>query len=556
MTALCGISGELTGKGVVITTSGYTYDKDLLEKYAQEHGYVCPTTGEAYDPKENVLELRAAPGAGNLKPRTTQTASVPGLLSLLQNEWDAVMLEAHKLRKENYSTREELSQTLYMHDAACRVVARLIKERDEAKAALSSLKAGAGGHSSAGAAPSQAMEVENNAGNASGKRERGEEDGEEAKKVSKSGITKEVVEKIMTTAKALAKTRKKRPLPDGLTSLESLSSSYELVGKFPLHTTSGPTRGITCMDTDGESGNLVTGGADGKFKVFDMSARKASSDAVKAHGKAITSIKLLSSLDLVGTCSVDKTCKVWKNAGESKTKAYSYDLLYTLSDHSSEVVGVDKQACGDYLVTFGKDGSWIFYDLLEGLKLSTTTAGEGVGFTCGTFHPDGILLGTGTSAESGGDVLIWDVKTQKSVAKMQGHKGSVSSLCFSENGYYMATASSDHSEGCKIWDLRKLANVHTIDLAPLVSGKKFGKKPPKVVATFDSSGAYLGVGVGGAVQVYGSKQSWSPLLGQEGGFQDVPSTTTKGVSCLNFGTLAKNLYVGSNSDHNLRIYGC
>ena len=138
---------------------------------------------------------------------------------------------------------------------------------------------------------------------------------------------------------------------------------------------------------------------------------------------------------------------------------------------------------------------------------------------------------------------------------MQGHKGSVTSLCFSENGFYMSTTSADHAEGVKIWDLRKLQNVHTIDLGPLTSGQKFGKKPPKVVTTFDSTGAYLGVGCGGAVQVYGSKQKWSPLLEQDGGFRDVPSTTTKGVSCLRFGNLARSLYVGSNADHNLRIYG-
>lgn len=553
MSALCSLSGEYTSKGVVITTSGHCYDKDLLAKYAEQNGNVCPLTGEAYDPKENVVELNV-PRA--VKPRTSQAASIPGLLGLLQNEWDAAMLEVHKLRKENCATREELSQTLYMHDAACRVVARLVKERDDAKAALASFHAGAqGAHSSGSLA--QPMEVGHSG---SAKRDRADEDTAPPKKQAKSGITKEIISKLVETAGTLSKGRRKKPLPEGLATLDDLKSNYTLKGKFPLHATSGPQRGITCLDTDGcVGGGVVTGGADGKFKVFDTSANKAASEAVKAHAKALTSIKLLggqdSPLDLVGTCSADKTCKVWKSGGENTKGANTYDLLYTLDDHLEEVVGLDRQACGDYLVTFGREGSWIFYDLHEGLKLNTTTTEDGVGFSCGAFHPDGLLLGTGTTAAAGAGVLVWDLKTQKSVATMQGHKGSVTSLCFSENGFYMSTASADHAEGVKIWDLRKLQNVHTIDLGPLTSGQKFGKKPPKVVTTFDSTGAYLGVGCGGAVQVYGSKQKWSPLLEQDGGFRDVPSTTTKGISCLRFGNLARSLYVGSNADHNLRIYG-
>ena len=47
----------------------------------------------------------------------------------------------------------------------------------------------------------------------------------------------------------------------------------------------------------------------------------------------------------------------------------------------------------------------------------------------------------------------------QNVAKFEGHKGPVSGLCFSENGYYLATAADD---GVKLWDLRKLKNFRTL----------------------------------------------------------------------------------------------
>lgn len=41
------------------------------------------------------------------------------------------MIEVGALKTALHSTRKELAQALYQHDAACRVICRLMKEKEE-----------------------------------------------------------------------------------------------------------------------------------------------------------------------------------------------------------------------------------------------------------------------------------------------------------------------------------------------------------------------------------------------------------------------------------------
>ena len=111
-------------------------------RYIEAEGK-CPITGEELDlsdlidVKSEFLETLSSSLAQPLvKPKPTPATSIPGLLVSLQNEWDSMMLESFTLKKHLQAVRQELSQALYQHEAACRVIARLINERDEARAAL------------------------------------------------------------------------------------------------------------------------------------------------------------------------------------------------------------------------------------------------------------------------------------------------------------------------------------------------------------------------------------------------------------------------------------
>lgn len=93
-----------------------------------------------------------------MRPRAPNLTSIPALLSTFQNEWDALALETFKLKQQLSQTRDELANALYQHDAAVRVIARLTRERDEARAALSRVTVSAG---SGAGANGDAMAVDN-----------------------------------------------------------------------------------------------------------------------------------------------------------------------------------------------------------------------------------------------------------------------------------------------------------------------------------------------------------------------------------------------------------
>ncbi|CAK0822338.1 unnamed protein product, partial [Prorocentrum cordatum] len=75
-----------------------------------------------------------------VRPRPASATSIPGMLSLFQSEWDALMTETYELKTHLDTTRKQLSHALYQHDAACRVIARLLKERDQARAQVGQLQ--------------------------------------------------------------------------------------------------------------------------------------------------------------------------------------------------------------------------------------------------------------------------------------------------------------------------------------------------------------------------------------------------------------------------------
>ena len=112
------------------------------------------------------------------------------------------------------------------------------------------------------------------------------------------------------------------------------------------------------------------------------------------------------------------------------------------------------------MVSVAADG-WHFLDVRGGLFLqgaNTPATADAAQYTCGAFHPDGLILGTGSST---GALRIWDVRTMENPHTLAGHGAAMSCLAFSENGYQAASGGVDGS--VRLWDLRKLTFTQSLE---------------------------------------------------------------------------------------------
>jgi len=452
-TIVCAISGTPPEEPVFSPKTGHVYEKRLITKNIEASGK-CPVTKEELS-KEDLVDMKANKA---VRPRPASATSIPGMLSLFQSEWDALMTETYELKTHLDTTRKQLSHALYQHDAACRVIARLLKERDQARAQVGQLQDQlANSVPSAGGGP--AAEADQ----------------------AEIGLTPELLGRMQELAKGLSKTRKKKEHP-GLAAVADVQR-MACTDNFSPHQSTAP--GILCLDMlKTDNSRVVTGGVDSQVILFDAAKGKMAQKLL-GHSKKVVSVAWHPNKDgVVLSASQDATCRVWACSDQADWRA-PYSCAHVVRKHQAEVSELGVHPLGELFLTASRDKSWALHDLNTGRCIRHTkdlTSGYG----CMKFHPDGLILAGGTEEKT---VAVWDIKDQVTVATLTGHEGDVTALSFSENGYYLATASQDGT--VKLWDLRKPLNIQTLKVSdgPVSSVK------------FDSTGQYLAVGAD-TVQIF------------------------------------------------------
>jgi pre-mRNA-processing factor 19 len=509
----CAISGVSPEEPVVSRKSGHIFERRLLLKALATSGGKCPITGEDLSEDDLVIIQRA----GKLmEPVPASAAALPGLLAHMQSEWDSKVLETHSLRQALAEAHQELAAALYKYDAATRVIARVIKERDEARAGLANRDATMAAASPAVSskvpeivadpAPASSVAVPVN-GDPGADVMKGvtaaavsDQEGEAAEGNDPDvvpipeGFLQCIVDKHeeLTKARLARKNRKSAQLASAgdVRDFEQ-THSVEIV-QGDANCTAHAIQMVPIVGSE-SSESVAVACSDGAIRMYnaeDLSPQGFG--APSAHAGAVTCLasdrvalpKLLFSggsdgivrgwdIEALqaksnGNGDVAPTGTEGRRSGERPRRRRQSSAASAIPDpvvpiielageegNPSPVTGLSVHPCGKIVLSSLENGKWRLHDTNSGVLVGAGRGSQDV--DCCTLHPDGVIFAIGLKS---GAVEMWDVNQMKEssgpVATLGGAavvKGSARAIRMSENGYVMVVGGGGF---VRVWDLRVL----------------------------------------------------------------------------------------------------
>eukprot|EP01130_Rhizamoeba_saxonica_P017490 TRINITY_DN8493_c0_g1_i1.p1 TRINITY_DN8493_c0_g1~~TRINITY_DN8493_c0_g1_i1.p1 ORF type:complete len:489 (-),score=135.00 TRINITY_DN8493_c0_g1_i1:31-1497(-) len=445
---ICSLSGDLATNPVV-TPNGDIFERRLIVQHLQAAG-TCPITDNPLS-EDDLIPIKVANQEG-ARPRHINDSSIPGLLQTFQNEWDAIMLETFNLKKHLETSRREVALAMYQSDAATRVIARLMKERDEAREELEKWKTAARRASTA----------------------RTEEF---------TPLSSDVKSVLSAATSELQASRPEKIAQTEKVTVETLQTC-NIASSHPTHKASSP--GILSVDVNKKDTDIiVTGGVDTTAVIFNKSTRRKEA-TLTGHTGPVNTVVFHDEHPLLATGSADSTVRIWSQDGGE------YQTIGQIQSHKSGISQCAFHEKLPYLFTASSDCTWSLYDAESEQVLTQILDPDSSPLTCGQLHPDGMIYATGTEDNL---VRIWNVRSLKNIVTFEGHKGRITDLSFSDNGVYLATASAVDNT-IKIWDLRqkpKLVNTLTLNDTPSC-------------ISYGPGGSYLAVGTGREIRLFNGKR--------------------------------------------------
>ncbi|KAJ6234894.1 pre-mRNA-processing factor 19 [Anaeramoeba flamelloides] len=505
----CSLSGE-PAKDPVITKSGYIFERRLIEKYIESKGS-CPVTQESLE-KEDLVSIKVPKTSNPIDPKLT---SIPQFVEILQTEWDSLVVECFELKKSLQKNREELAKTLYEYDAACRVIARLITERDEARDALSKYQL-----------PQKPLQMKNKKKSTQQEIQKTIEKQMEIelqKNEPTNQIPKGRIENIVTLSKRLSTERKKMR-----SNLRKKHLVLPKVQQFKQKYTNKNVLGegehcIKTLDTIENIPNIViTLGSEGGTSVSDYSISRTLAITKKKSDNNCLLVHPTNSLFLLGTAQGCVECYNY-NIDKSVKQPKVCESNFTMQvSNPSPIMGMSLHPDKKTLLTYSKNNIFQLSDLETQKTFSNHINNNNNQITSSCIHPDGILFLFGTQQ---GEIHLWDVRSEQiALTLSHNNETQIDQIISSNYGIHLGSVTSDSQ--VNIWDLREQRVLQTFG--------KVEKNKPKTSIDFDQTGSHLCIGFLDTIQIVESK-NWNvikelKLFDKSSSIQDLSWGKNEGIT--------------------------
>ena len=396
----CTLTGQ-TPINPVLTPRGIVYEKNSIEEYLKTSN-TCPFDNLPLNISE-LIPIQIS--TSNIHPSIIRANSFQDLLTSLQTEWNITQEELFQLKKKLAQCQKELALALYEKEAAKRVIARLISEKNlniNEKIIIP---------------PNQ-------------------------EKINLSNF-------LLKTAKTLLNSRK----PTLNSSIELSKSIFEAFKSFKtkkINSFLNNSIKFTAIDKFPNSDVLI-GTSDGIILIFNINELKIKYQIQVFNNSIISILSTLNHEKFLTAC-IDGNISIYNFE--------NLDIPEITLNTNKEIISAIWHPSYLYIYIFFKNGSWNLIDSKTLLPLDGYNFDDHY-FSYSDMHPDGNLLAT--SLLNTGKLLLWNVSSNDKLIKDSNFElnGIINLISMSPSGLFIAAASNNE---VKIWLTTNPSFNQTINL--------------------------------------------------------------------------------------------
>ena len=248
-------------------------------------------------------------------------------------------------------------------------------------------------------------------------------------------------------------------------SLDKTVKIWEVESGKCIKTLEGHTDIIESISYSPSGKYLASGSWDKTVKIWEVESGKCIK-TLEGHAIFVYFVVFSPDGKYLASSSPDQTIKLWEIT--------SWECKKTLGGHTTFVMSISYSPDGKYLASGLYDKVIKIFEVATGkcIKILTEDV-EDAEFIryieSMTYSPDGKYIASGCCIDGPLDTIdyswnntikVWELESGKCIKTLEGHGGHVTSVRFSPDGKYVASASYD--ETIKIWEISTGMNIKTL----------------------------------------------------------------------------------------------